>query len=230
MPSAHPLPPPFAPSLDALPLFASLSAGTRRALIDASTQPRYAAGATLFRAGSQATGLYIVLSGRVRVMRSRNGRQRVVHTEGPGGTMAEVPLFEGGTFAGTAEAVTPTRCLLIPAAALLRIMRDDPAVALLFLRRLATRVRGLVERIDQLGGQSVLQRLAAWVLRAAEMDETQAFTLGMTQARLAEELGTVREVVVREIAQLRAHGAIEAAGRGRFRVKDRAILRAMAAD
>ncbi|MBC7898300.1 MAG: cyclic nucleotide-binding domain-containing protein, partial [Cytophagaceae bacterium] len=94
MPSAVLPPPPFAQALDALPLFASLSTATRRQLIAASTQRRYATGATLFRAGGQATGLYIVLSGRVRVMRSRNGRQRVVHTEGPGGTLAEVPLFE----------------------------------------------------------------------------------------------------------------------------------------
>jgi CRP-like cAMP-binding protein len=228
MPSAVPPPPPFAESLDALPLFASLSAGTRRQLIAASTQRRYAAGATLFRAGSQATGLYIVLSGSVRVMRSRDGRQRVVHTEGPGGTMAEVPLFEGGTFAGTAEAVTPTRCLLIPAAALLQIMHEDPTVALLFLRRLAARVRGLVERLDQVSSQSVTQRLAGWVQRAAEHDPERPFTLGMTQAQLAEELGTVREVVVRGLAQLRDEGAIMTAGRGRYRVKDWAVLRGVA--
>jgi CRP/FNR family transcriptional regulator, dissimilatory nitrate respiration regulator len=228
MSSTNPLPPPFAHSLDELPLFASLSVATRRQLIAASTQRRYAAGAMLFRAGSQATGLYVVLSGSVRVMRSRNGRQRVVHTEGPGGTMAEVPLFEGGTFAGTAEAVTPTRCLLIPARALLGIMREDPAVALLFLRRLATRVRGLVERLDQVAGQPVLQRLATWVLRAAEHGDARSFTLGMTQAQLAEELGTVREVVVRGLAQLRDEGAIVTAGRGRYRVKAWNVLRTIA--
>lgn len=109
-------------------------------------------------------------------------------------------------------------------------MRDDPAVALLFLRRLATRVRGLVERLDQIAGQPVLQRLGLWVVRAAEQAPADAVAFGMTQVQLAEELGTVREVVVRGLAQLRDEGAIATAGRGRFRVKDWEILRAMAAD
>lgn len=119
------------------------------------------------------------------------------------------------------------RCLLIPGAARLGIMREDPAVALLFLRRLATRVRGLVERLDQVAGQAVVERLATWVLRAAEQDETRPFTLGMTQAQRAEELGTVR--AIRGLAQLRADGAIVTVGRGRFRVRDWSALRTIAA-
>jgi CRP-like cAMP-binding protein len=87
-----------------------------------------------------------------------------------------------------------------------------------------------VDRLDQMAGQPVLQRLATWVLRAAEHDETRAFTLGMTQAQLAEELGTVREVVVRGLAQLRDDGAITTVGRGRYRVKDWNALRTIASD
>lgn len=228
MPSADAAAPSPDQALEALPLFASLRPATRQKILAAAITRRYAAGATLFRAGAQATGLYIVLSGSVRVMRSSDGRQRVVHTEGPGGTMAEVPLFEGGPFAGTAEAVTATRCLLIPAASLRRIMAEDPEVAMLFLRRLASRVRGLVERLDQVGGQPVLQRVAAFVQRTAAHAGTASFALGMTQAQLAEELGTVREVVVRCLGQLRASGAIEATARGRYRVRDARRLRAIA--
>jgi DNA-binding transcriptional regulator LsrR (DeoR family) len=47
------------------------------------------------------------------------------------------------------------------------------------------------------------------------------FNLGMTQAQLAEELGTVREVVVRGLAQLRRDGIIAAAGRGRYVISNR---------
>jgi predicted transcriptional regulator len=53
-------------------------------------------------------------------------------------------------------------------------------------------------------------------------------TLGGTQQEVAEELGTVREVVVRAVRALCESGAIEPAGRGRYRVRDAARLRELA--
>jgi CRP-like cAMP-binding protein len=214
-------------ALDALPLFAGLATATRRRLIDGAAECRYAAGATLFRAGTEAAGLYIVLSGRVRVIRSRDGRQYVVHTEGPGGTLAELPFFEEGLLPATAVASEPTRCLILDRDALRATMRDDPAVAWLFLRRLSARVRELVERLDRASTQGIPVRLAAFLLTRS--DRARPFTLGMTQAELAEELGTVREVIVRALAQLRRLGVIASAGRGRYVVRDLAALTALAA-
>jgi DNA-binding FadR family transcriptional regulator len=52
----------------------------------------------------------------------------------------------------------------------------------------------------------------------------------MTQAALAEELGTVREVAVRALRALRRAGLVEAAGRGRLRVINRTGLRLLIAD
>jgi CRP/FNR family transcriptional regulator len=208
------------PSLDALPLFAGLTAETRQRLTDSATLRTFPAGATLFRAGTEPAGIYVVLSGRVRVVRSRDGRQYVVHTEGRGGTLAEVPFFEGGPLPATAIATEPTHCLILDRDTLRNAMRDDPAVAWLFLQRLSERVRGLVERLDRASSQSVPSRVAAFLLARAESAGSAPFTLGMTQNALAEELGTVREVVVRALARLRDAGVIASAGRGRYVVKN----------
>ena len=56
--------------------------------------------------------MFLVVDGRVRVVRDGTDRRQVVHTEGPGATLAEIPLFDGGTLPATAVAVVPTRCLL----------------------------------------------------------------------------------------------------------------------
>lgn len=216
-------------ALDALPLFAALSVDTRWRLTSSGTLRAYPAGTTLFRAGTKAAGLYIVLAGLVRVTRSRDGRQYVVHTEGPGGTLAELPFFEEGVLPATAVAIEPTRCLILSRDTFRAILRDDPAVALLFLRRLSARVREVVERLDQASTQSVRARLAAFLIKRAEANDRQPFALGMTQAALAEELGTVREVVVRGLSQLREIGAIGTTGRGRFVVKDPVRLGELAA-
>jgi DNA-binding IclR family transcriptional regulator len=50
----------------------------------------------------------------------------------------------------------------------------------------------------------------------------------MTQTALAEELGTVREVVVRSLRGLRQLGAIESAGDGKYRISNRPILEQLA--
>jgi GTP-sensing pleiotropic transcriptional regulator CodY len=50
----------------------------------------------------------------------------------------------------------------------------------------------------------------------------------MTQSALAEELGTVREVIVRSLRSLRDIGAIESAGAGKYRVSNIALLQQLA--
>ena len=221
---APPASTPSPESLDSLPLFAGLAAATRRRLTECAVTRSFAAGTTLFRAGTEPAGVYVVLSGRIRVMRAREGRQYVVHTEGPGGTLAEVPFFEGGLLPATAVAIEPSRCLVLAREALRGAMRDDPAIAWLFLHRLSIRVRELVERLDRSSTQSIPSRLAAFLLTRGRIDEAEPFGLGMTQAELAEELGTVREVVVRGLARLREAGVIATAGRGRYVITDRASL------
>jgi CRP/FNR family transcriptional regulator len=118
-------------------------------------------------------------------------------------------------------------------------MSADPEVALYFLRRLSLRVKSLVERVDQNAATSVQTRLARFILQRSEKSggasrprsgarKSAAFSLAMTQTALAEELGTVREVVVRALRGLRELGAIESAGDGKYRIADLAALKAIA--
>jgi CRP-like cAMP-binding protein len=91
-------------------------------------------------------------------------------------------------------------------------------------------VRALVERIDGLTARSVPQRLAALLLARhdAAGSNGSAVTLGGTQQEIAEELGTVREVVVRAIRTLCGSGAIEPLGRGRYRIRSARKLQELA--
>jgi CRP/FNR family transcriptional regulator, dissimilatory nitrate respiration regulator len=162
----------------------------------------------------------IVLEGCVRVVQEGARRQRVVHTEGPGGTLGEVPLFGGGTTPATAVALVATRCLLLPRRAIEAAIAAEPSVVWMLLGRLALRVRGLLERLDRLALDSVTARLAALMLSGVAAGSDEALRRGMTQTALAEELGTMREVVVRAVRSLCERGIIERVGRGRLRVVD----------
>ena len=206
-------------TVDATPLFAGLNATALRTLRGRSIERHFAADEVLFIAGAPPRGLFVILEGSVRVVRSRDGRQHVIHLEGPGGTLGEVPLYGGGGYPATAIAATATRCAVIPKETLATMLIDDPRLCWRLLEKLARRIRGLVERVDALATQDVAARLAAHILaRTAASDARQIATLAGTQAELAEELGTVREVVVRHLQLLQRDGVVRRVARGRYEV------------
>lgn len=209
------------------PFFSELGPAALEAIAARATERRFAEDEVLFTAGSESRGLFVILEGRVRVVRgATDGRQRVVHVEGPGGTLGEVPLLEGpgSGYPATAIAAAATRCAVVSRDALAAAMRADPEVAWLLLRRLASRIRTLVEQLDRLAARDVGARLAEFLLARAREAGGTTLTFGAPQARVAEELGTVREVLVRELRQLRASGALRSVGRGRYVVVDRTAL------
>ena len=170
----------------------------------------------LFRAGAPVTGLHLVVEGHLRIVRG-SGRAVVVHHEGPGGTLGETALFGELPYPATAIASEPSTCRLLPRSRVRQLLADSPDAAGFFLGRLARRLPGVIGRLDRLSHESVAERLARHVaMRAGGTDRV--FSLGMTQAELAEELGTVREVLVRELRRLVERGVIEPAGRGRYRL------------
>ena len=220
--------PPAPSPLPDLPLFRHLAPEARRVLA-AAPRRRFRRGQTLWTAGADADGLAVVLSGRVRVVRAPDGRQYGVHTEGAGGTLGEVPFFAGGRYPATALAAEPTVCLWLDRATLARAVAADPELALRWLGRLALRVRGLVERLDEQTARTVEQRLAAFMLERHAAARGQPFPLASTQAEAAEELGTVREVLVRTLRRFREAGLVESPARGRYRVRDQRGLARLAA-
>lgn len=211
--------------LEHVPLLRGLTREARHVLAERAVTRRFAAGEVLWTARSEPRGLFIVLEGLVRVVRAPDGRQYVLHTEGPGGTLGEVPFFSEGDYPATAIAVAPSLCLIVDRHALAHAFQLDSDLAFRLLARLAERVRVLVARLDRNTRQPVVARVAEYLLSRHEADDRGVISLGGRQIDVAEELGTVREVLVRTIRHLREAGLIESAGRGRYRVVDEAALR-----
>lgn len=211
--------------LGRFPRFAALDPDALRALADGAGTRTYEPGAMIWLAGSEPRGVFVVLEGEVKIVRSTEGRQHVIHRGRAGATLGEVPLFAGGVYPATAIAVTRTRCLVLPRERIEAAIADHPEVTRLFLRHLARRVRLLVDRLDERSSTDIRTRVVRRLLEKDAARPGEWFTLGRTQAELAEELGTVREVVVRALSELREAGAIESDGRGRYRVIDPTIAR-----
>jgi CRP-like cAMP-binding protein len=220
-------------------LLERLSQAGRRALLEHSVERQFATDEVLWSVGDRSEGITLVLEGRIRIVRGSGGRQLVIHSGEPGDTLGEVPFFTGGCYPATAIAAEPTRCLLLSEVAVRRAIAVDPALAFFFLKRLSQRIENLVEKVDRVTVSSVQTRLAHFILQRhratiasprsrSTTGEGAVFSLGMTQTALGEELGTVREVVVRALRALRQSGAIESAGDGKYRVMNVSILETLA--
>jgi CRP-like cAMP-binding protein len=213
--------------LAAVPLFSSEPTGVVDAIARRATDVRIPSDGVLFLAGSAPRGWFIVIEGRVRVVTGVGARQHVIHTEGPGGTLGEVPLFTDAMYPATAIASEPTRCALLDSAALEAAMHESPTIGFILARRLALRVAALVSRLNDRSARSVKSRLIAFLLDRHALANKPVVSMGMTQQHVAEELGTVREVLVRELQGLARAGLIAARGGGRYEILDADGLRAL---
>ena len=216
---------PDRPRLEESPLFRELAPETRLGLARGAVVREAEPGTVLFQAGAAVRGLILILAGTVRVVSERQGRQHLVHESGPGETLGEVPLFAGGGYPATAIAGTRCTYAVLSPDVLRTVMQRDAALGWLLLQRLARRVRHLVGLLERNTAWSVESRLAEVLLRRQEEAGAGAFALGMTQEALAQELGTVREVLVRALAELCREGLVHRERRGYYRVIDAGRLR-----
>jgi CRP/FNR family transcriptional regulator len=187
-------------------------------------------GEALFEEGEPCRGLLIVAEGRVEIRQiSLRGREQVFHTEGPGATLGEGPLFDEGGYIASAVALAPTRVLFLPRAEIRRVCQRHPAVALAMLKTMARRVRHFAGIVSDLAFRPVTERLARHLNTAVTgpMKPGTCIELTLTQAQLAARLGTVRELVARAFSQLEASGVI-ARDRSRVTIRDPARLAALA--
>ncbi|HET7340204.1 MAG TPA: Crp/Fnr family transcriptional regulator [Methylomirabilota bacterium] len=211
--------------------FRSLPAGELAALARRAVSRTLRRGETLFEEGAPAGGLFVLGSGRVEVRQvSRRGREQVFHTEGPGATLGEGPLFDGGGYIASAVALEPTRALFLPRTEVLALCRRHPAVALAMLEALARRVRRFAGIVGDLAFRPVRERLARYLVANAvprARSTALELDLSLTHAQLAARLGTVRELVARALADLERDGVIARSGR-RVIVRDPARLEALA--
>jgi CRP/FNR family transcriptional regulator len=171
----------------------------------------------VFRQGEPCQGLYVVVEGRVRVYRANGeGREQVLHLRGPGQTLAEVPLFDGGPYPASARAEEASRLLFLPAEAFQQLRHGYPEIADATIRELGRRLRRMVALVEKISLKDVPARVAMTLLEYAEAGagshDGSEFILPRTQEEMASELATTRESVARALARLRREGAIEQRG------------------
>lgn len=187
-------------------------------------------GELLFNEGDRCSGLFLVASGKIRIFKlSPSGREQVLAVEGPGSSFAELPVFDGGNYPASASALEDAEVLFISRRDFQHFCREHPEVALKVIAVVGSRLRRLVGIIEDLSFTTVRHRLIALILRLTQASGTASkegirVQLTKTHQDLAAELGTVRELVSRNLSRLQAEGFLEVDGR-KITVKDLAGLK-----
>jgi len=196
-------------------LFSELSVEELRTLGARTVRKTFKTGELLFSEGENCHGLHIIATGKVRISKSSpGGREQVLAVNQPGESVAELPVFDGGVYPASAVAIEETQIAFISQRNFQSYCLEHPLVALKVLSVVGARLRRLVGIIEELSFTTIRQRLVALLLKLAQTEGTKGtagveFQLPSTHQELANQLGTVRELISRNLMRLQAEGLLE---------------------
>ena len=206
-------------TLAKVPIFSGLTEGELAFLAQRTVPRRYKNGEIVFSEGEPCAGLYVVEAGHVRIYKSSaNGREQVLSVDGPGSSIAELPVFDGGNYPASVAAIDDATLLFVSKQDFQALCLAHPQVALKVLRVVGARLRRLVGIIEELSFTTVRHRLASFLLRLAAKEGRRTsdgleVTLPVSNQELAAQIGTVRELVSRNLSRLQAEGMLKMEGR-----------------
>jgi CRP/FNR family transcriptional regulator len=193
--------------LGEIPLFASLNPQELDALAERAVERHFLPGDVLFHEGDACSAFHVLGKGRVKIFKtSSSGREIMLAVESAPSSVAEVPLFDGGSYPATVSAVDEVVSYLISPQDFRLICRQHPEVALKLLAVVGGRLRQLVGIVEAVSFGSVRQRLARTLLDFAAQAGNPSYPIPATHQELASRLGTVREVVSRNLSRFQAEG------------------------
>jgi CRP/FNR family transcriptional regulator len=208
----------YLPTLRSVALFRSLSDEELTAIGRLMTTCDLTAGQVVFSEGEPCEGLYVVERGGVKIFKtSASGREQVLTVERAGSVVAELPVFDEGPYPASCQAVENSRLLFLSRDDFRSICLETPTLALKVLKAVGGRLRRLVALIEELSFTTVRQRLAASLVRRAETEGVRSDRgLCMTlpaNHEIGAEIGTVRELVSRNLSRFQAEGLIRMDGK-----------------
>ena len=158
------------------------------------------------------------------VKQSASGRELMLYRVAPGGSciITSSCLLGHSDYNARGIAETPLRLLLVPAPAFAQLMLDHPPFRDFVFHLFAERIAELMQLVEEVAFTRLDQRLARLILAQDRA------VLNVTHQQLADELGSVREIVSRLLKGFAEQGLV-ALGREQLTVTDRAGLRKVAA-
>jgi CRP/FNR family cyclic AMP-dependent transcriptional regulator len=200
--------------LKAVPLFASFPEDQLRIITTLVTRKSAPRSTTIMAGGDATDSLYIVLSGRLKVMMSdAEGKEVILAILGPGEFFGEMGLIDDEPRSATVVTIEPCELLSIAKRDFKKCLADNFEMAMAVMRGLVRRLREADRKIGSLALLDVYGRVARLLLDMAEnVNGEKVVTKRLPKQDIAKMIGASREMVSRVMKDLQTGGYIEMRG------------------
>lgn len=200
--------------LSTVPLFAGFSEAQLATLTQVVTRRSVPRGAMLMAEGDPTDSLYMIISGRLKVMMGdAEGKEVILALLGPGEIVGEMGLIDDSPRSATVIAIEPSELLSISKREFHKCLAENFDMAMGVMRGLVRRLREADRKIGSLALLDVYGRVARLLMDMAEnVNGRKVVTKRLPKQDIAKMIGASREMVSRVMKDLQLGGYIEAHG------------------
>jgi len=207
-----------------VPLFSALTPAQSASIADAIIKRRFKRAEMIVEQGKKSDALYIILTGRARVMSADNrGREVILATLQPGDYIGEMSLIDDEPHSATVRTEVQTDVLMLGREAFSRCLPENSSMSYNIMRGLVQRLRHADRKIESLALMDVYGRVARSLLEFAQDDGAGNLKIREKISRqdLAKMVGASREMVSRVMKDLEERGFVQTQPDGSVIVKER---------
>ena len=205
-------------------LFGSLSEADRMVVARKMREAHYAANELIFARGDPASGVHLVVEGRVRLsVLSADGHVLSFNHAGVGSIFGEIATLDGGLRTADATALTASRTMVLDRSHLLSMVEANASVARAAIAFVCARLRTTSKQVEAIALHPIQVRLARFLLTAITLGNRPiggtglaSLDIGTSQTELAQLLGASRQKLNAALANLQETGAITRNGARRM--------------
>ena len=194
-----------------IPLFQGLPQETVDQLLSRGVQRSYPRNCVILNEGDEASSLYIVLSGRLKVFRAdAQGKEFVLETLSEGDQFGELALLDEAPRSASVATLEPCKLLVLSKASFQESLARDPELAMQIIQTLASKIRRLTDTAYVIATHDVFGRLRALLTERAKVKgNLMIVEERLTHQEIANRIGCAREMVTRVMRDLAVGGYIE---------------------
>lgn len=209
-------------------LLGGLSPAVVQDFMDRTTRQRLPAGGVVYEEGEPSERVFLIVSGRVKVLRRGEHGDNVLVIVGPGELLGDLSIFEPTVQPVTAIALTAVEMVTLPSESMREWLGKSPGALRSYVQVLHLRIRQAIDAHNDMYGLDVGARVAGAILREAQRfgrstADGVRVTSGLTHGELALHVRASRERVTRVIGGFTRQGWIRKEG-GDLVVLDEAQL------
>lgn len=194
---------------------------------------QYPSGAVLFVEGESPRGVFVLVSGRVKLsIGSPSGKVMILRIAQAGEILGLHAVVSGAAFQATSQSIEPCKVSFVRSAEFLRFLREYPQASLEAARQLSASYQEACDQLRAIGlCDSARQRVAKfvleWVAKGPVLMNGIRATLTLTHEEIGQLIGTSRETITRTFGDFRARRWILTEG-STLVVRNRKALEALA--